>query len=70
MRTLDYEPAENSSDPVAVHAEEKFYRDSAGRTRSEIKYSDRLAIIDILDFGARVHYHWIAGDAAAPPASQ
>lgn len=64
-RTLDYEPAENSSDPVAVHAEEKFYRDSAGRTRSEIKYSDRLAIIDILDFGARVHYHWIAGDTVA-----
>ncbi len=29
-RTLDYEPAENSADPVAVHAEERFYRGLGG----------------------------------------
>ena len=61
-RTLDYVPAENSPDPVAVHAEEKISRDSQGRTRSEIKYPDQLATVDILDFVAHVHYHWTVGD--------
>src|ERR1039458_1393931 len=32
-RTLDYEPAANSTDPVVYHAEEKVFRDSAGRMR-------------------------------------
>jgi|GEM_PF-619686 len=61
-RTLDYQPAENSPDPVAVHAEEKFFRDAQGRTRSEIKYPNQLPTIDIVDLVARIHYHWTIGD--------
>jgi len=61
-RTLDYEPAENSPDPVAAHAEQKFFRDSEGRTRYEIKYPNQLPTVDILDFVAHVHYHWTIGD--------
>jgi hypothetical protein len=62
-RTLDYEPAPNSADPVAYHAEEKQFRDSAGRMRSETKYPDRLPTVDILDFVSHVHYHWTVGDS-------
>jgi len=61
-RTLDYEPADNSSDPVAMHAEEKYYRDSQGRTRSEIKYPNQLPTVDIIDFVAHMHYRWTVGD--------
>ncbi len=61
-RTLDYEPDANSSDPTPYHAEEKFFRDSAGRVRSEITYPDRPPTVDILDFVAHLHYHWIPGD--------
>ncbi|MEO7030167.1 MAG: redoxin family protein [Acidobacteriaceae bacterium] len=61
-RTLDYEPVAGSSDPVPVHAEEKISRDSAGRTRSEFKYVDRLPTVDILDVVAHVHYRWTVGD--------
>jgi peroxiredoxin len=61
-RTLDYEPAANSSDPVAVHAEERLFRDSEGRTRSEIKYPNQLLTVDIIDFVAHVHYRWTPGD--------
>jgi hypothetical protein len=64
-RTLDYEPAQNSSDPVPYHAEEKQFRDSAGRTRSEFTYPGRLPTIDILDFVAHLHYHWVVGDSVA-----
>jgi thiol-disulfide isomerase/thioredoxin len=61
-RTLDYVPAENSADPVAVHVEQKFFRDSEGRTRYEIKYPNQLPTVDILDFVAHLHYHWTIGD--------
>src|ERR1035441_2690299 len=61
-RTLDYEPAANSSDPVAFHAEEKLFRDSAGRTRSEIKYPNHLLTITIIDFVAQTYYRWTPGD--------
>ena len=37
VRTLDYEPAAGSPDPTPVHGEEKIWRDSQGRTRSEIR---------------------------------
>jgi peroxiredoxin len=61
-RTVDYEPAENSSAPKAIHTEEKFFRDSAGRTRSEIKSLNHLPTINIIDFVAHVYYHWTSGD--------
>jgi peroxiredoxin len=61
-RTMDYEPAENSPDPKATHTEEKYFRDSAGRTRSEIKYPNQLPTINIIDFVADVYYHWTPGD--------
>jgi peroxiredoxin len=61
-RTLDYEPADNSPDPVAFHAEEKFFRDSTGRTRSEIKYPNHLPTVSIIDFAAHVYYRWTPGD--------
>jgi len=62
VRTLDYEPAEKSSDPTPVHAEEKIWRDSEGRTRSEIRYGDQLANVYIVDLVARVRYAWASGD--------
>ncbi len=34
---LDYEPTGNSSDPVAVNRDGTLYRDSEGRTRTELK---------------------------------
>ena len=64
-RTLDYEPAANSPDPVAYHAEEVFFRDSEGRTRSEFMYPGKLKTIDILDFVTHLHYHWVDGDTVA-----
>jgi thiol-disulfide isomerase/thioredoxin len=75
VRTLDYEPAENSSDPTPVHGEEKVCRDSQGRRRSEIKYGDRLANVYIVDLVAKVRYQWAAGDTVVrsypipPPAT-
>jgi hypothetical protein len=64
-RTLDYEPANPSPDPLAIHAEEKIFRDSAGRTRSEIKYPGQLSTLGIIDCVAHAHYHWTAGDSVA-----
>jgi peroxiredoxin len=61
-RTLDYEPAASSSDPVAFHAEQKSFRDSVGRTRSETKYPNQLPTVDIIDPIAHVGYHWTVGD--------
>ena len=61
-RTLDYEPAVNSTDPVAYHAEEKVFRDSAGRMRSEIKYPNQLPTVHIHDFVGHMYYQWTAGD--------
>jgi thiol-disulfide isomerase/thioredoxin len=62
VRTLDYEPAEDSSDAVPVHGEEKIWRDSDGRTRSEIRYGDQIANIYIMDLPGGVSYRWTAGD--------
>jgi hypothetical protein len=64
-RTLDYEPAEGSPDPVAFHAEESIFRDSEGRTRSEIKYPGRLTTIDIIDFVSHQYFQWTVGDTVA-----
>jgi Gram-negative bacterial TonB protein C-terminal len=64
-RTLDYEPAAGSPDPVTFHAEEVFFRDSEGRTRSEIKYPGHLKTIDIIDFVIHLRYHWTDGDSVA-----
>ena len=63
--TLDYEPAANSSDPTAFHAEEKVFRDSQGRTRVEMNYPDRLPTVDIYDCIAHLHYRWTVGDTVA-----
>lgn len=69
VRTLDLEPtADPAADPakdtevVPLHAEEKFFRDSSGRTRSEIHYPGKPTTIDILDFVTHTHYRWIVGD--------
>ncbi len=62
VRTLDYEPAKGSPDPVAVHAEERYYRDSAGRTRSEFSYPDEAPTVYIVDPVAHTLCHWTVGD--------
>jgi peroxiredoxin len=67
-RTLDYEPAVNSTDPVAYHAEEKVFRDSAGRMRSEIKYANQLPVVYIYDFVGHMFYHWTVGDTVVTSA--
>ncbi|MGA1983868.1 MAG: redoxin domain-containing protein [Acidobacteriaceae bacterium] len=67
-RTLDYEPAVNSTDPVAYHAEEKVFRDSAGRMRSEIKYPNQLATVHIYDFVGHMYYQWTVGDTVVTSA--
>jgi hypothetical protein len=59
--TLDYEPSENSSDPVAVHREGTLYRDSEGRTRTELKYPGYTAVF-IQDCVAHRVYDWRVGD--------
>jgi TonB family protein len=61
-RVLDYEPSAGSSDPVAFHAQEAFYRDTTGRVRSEVRYGDQPALITLLDFPAGVYYRWTAND--------
>ncbi len=73
VRVLDYEPAEGSSDPVRIHGEEKYWRDSEGRTRSEIRYDGQMARVYIVDLVSRMEYSWAAGDTvvhtfAIPPA--
>jgi len=65
VRTLDYEPAVGSPDPTPVHGEEKIWRDSQGRTRSEISYDNRLGTVEIVDFATKTHYHWVIGDNVA-----
>ena len=67
-RTLDYEPAVNSTDPVAYHAEEKVFRDSAGRMRSEIKYPNQLPTVHIYDFVGHMYYVWTVGDTVVTSA--
>jgi len=67
-RTLDYEPAVNSTDPVAYHAEEKVFRDSAGRMRSEIKYPNQLPTVHIYDFVGHMYYMWTVGDTVVTSA--
>ena len=62
VRTLDYEPAAGSPDPTPVHGEEKIWRDSQGRTRSEIRYDNRIGTVEIVDFATKTHYHWVIGD--------
>jgi hypothetical protein len=64
-RTYDYEPAQGSTNPVAVHTEEKYFRDSAGRTRSESNNTGRRTTIDIIDFVAHLHYRWTVGYSMA-----
>lgn len=64
-RTLDYEPAANSPDPIAFHAEQVCFRDSEGRTRSETTYPGKLKTIDIIDPVAHLHYYWTVGDSVA-----
>jgi hypothetical protein len=59
--TLDYEPSENSSDPVAVHREAMLYRDSEGRMRTELKYPGYTAVF-IQDCVAHRLYNWTVGD--------
>lgn len=61
-QTLDYEPTEGASDPVAVHREGTLYRDSAGRVRSELKYPGYTAFF-IQDCVIHVLYNWTVGDA-------
>jgi hypothetical protein len=60
-RTLDYEPTEGASDPVAVHREGRLYRDSDGRMRTELKYPGYTAVF-IQDCGAQLLYNWTVGD--------
>ena len=59
--TLDYEPTEGASDPVAVHREGTLYRDSEGRMRTELKYPDYTAFF-IQDCVTHVLYNWTVGD--------
>jgi TonB family protein len=61
-RVMDYEPSPGSSDPKPVHGEEVFYRDSIGRTRSEVSYGDQPAQITLLDFAKGFFYRWTAND--------
>jgi peroxiredoxin/Zn ribbon nucleic-acid-binding protein len=67
-RTLDYEPAVDSTDPVAYRAEEKVFRDSAGRMRSEIKYPNQLPTVHIHDFVGAMYYQWTADDTVVTSA--
>jgi len=60
-RTLDYEPMEGASDPVAVHREGKLYRGSDGRMRTELKYPGYTAVF-IQDCVAHIIYNWTIGD--------
>jgi hypothetical protein len=64
-RIYDYEPAKDSTDLVAVHSEVKYFRDSAGRTRSEFVRPDRPAAIEVVDVVAHWRYLWTAGDSVA-----
>lgn len=63
-RTLDYEPATNSSDPIRMHRDGVLYRDSEGRTRMELKYADHESIF-IQDCVAGVRYSWRVGGTVA-----
>lgn len=61
-RTLDYEPAQNSSDPVKMHRDGTLYRDSEGRTRTELKYPNQSLWIFVQDCVAGFWYRWSVGD--------
>jgi hypothetical protein len=65
--TLDYEPVENSSDPVRMHRDGTLYRDSEGRTRLELKYPDQPQPVSVFiqDCVAGFAYHWRVGDSVA-----
>jgi hypothetical protein len=60
-QTLDYEPTDGASDPVAVHREGTLYRDSKGRMRTELKYPGYMAVF-IQDCVTHVLYDWTVGD--------
>ncbi len=62
VRVLEFEPSDATGSVRPVHGEEKIWRDSAGRTRSEIRYNGQLGTVDILDFVTKKHYHWAMGD--------
>ena len=66
-RTLDYEPTQNSSDPVRMHRDGTLYRDSEGRTRTELKYPEQSQPlwVFIQDCVAGFQYHWRVGDSVA-----
>ncbi len=60
-QTLDYEPTEGATDPVAVHREGALYRDSEGRMRTELKYPGYTAVF-IQDCVTHVLYDWTIGE--------
>lgn len=64
-RTVDYEPAQNSSDPVKMHREGTLYRDSEGRTRTELQYTNQPLLVYIQDCVAGFTYRWRVGDTNA-----
>jgi hypothetical protein len=66
-RTLDYEPTQNSSDPVKLHRDATLYRNSEGRTRTEFKYPDQPQPVSVFiqDCVAGLYYSWRVGDTVA-----
>ena len=64
IRVLDCTPAAGAN-ANAIHGEEKFARDSAGRTRSEVRYDGNPATITILDHVAHAEWTWREGDTVA-----
>jgi hypothetical protein len=66
-QTLDYEPMGNASDPVPVHRDGMLYRDSEGRTRTELKYPGQPQPLSIflMDCVAGYRYWWRVGDTIA-----
>lgn len=64
-RTVDYEPAQNSSDPATMHRDGTLYRDAEGRTRTELKYPNQPLSVFIGDCVAGFWYRWRVGDATA-----
>jgi hypothetical protein len=63
--TLDYEPTQNSSDPVKTHRDGTLYRNSEGRTRTELKYPNQPLWVFVQDCVAGFSYQWRVGDTAA-----
>src|SRR5579863_3647442 len=65
IRTIDYEPTQNSSDPVKMHRDGTLYRDSEGRTRTELNYPNQPLSVFMQDGAAGFSYRWRVGDTAA-----